>query len=76
MATRAGAVNVVDQRACAWRRLSQKGAGGRWAWARRASALRARGSGRRETQLLCQRELGELGQADEPASLEVRHSEL
>jgi hypothetical protein len=28
-ATRAGAVIVVDQRACAWRRLSQKGTGGR-----------------------------------------------
>jgi hypothetical protein len=56
---RAGVVNVVDQRACAWRRLSQKGAGGRWAWAREASAgrarRRARGSGRCESARCCRR---------------------
>ena len=74
--TRAGAVNVVDQRACTWRRLSQKVAGGLWARARGESAWRARGSGRRKTRLSCQRERGELGQADEPASVAVRHNEL
>jgi hypothetical protein len=41
-AIRADTVNVGDRRACAWRRLSQKGKGGRWALGRGAGAGQAR----------------------------------
>ena len=49
-ATRVGAVNVVDQRTCAWRRLSQKGGRGRGGRARggREGGRGAAGGARRD----------------------------
>ena len=48
--TRAGAVNVVDQRTCAWRRLIQKGGSGRGGRARggREGGRGAAGGARRD----------------------------
>ncbi len=77
-ATRAGAVNVVDQRTCSWHRLRQKGAGRRRAWAgagRGAGAEAAAGRrAARDAAVALERTRG-IGAANEPALVAMRRSE-